>query len=310
MASQLPFIFRASPLPSNFKGTPQMFLDALVARLSAESEVEVAVFVTGSVEPSSNVGPWLKDGTTWYVWDDVTGAYIPQILEQSSLGYIISDTAPDHNVYQFWIETSAGSPRAVKTWFSGAWVDVYANTLSGYLTITAFDSAISAYSTTAQMNAAIAAAVAAATFPSYPAQGVATAQTMAIDATAYKLAFTAAPINPSPSPFDTTNRRYIAPSAGVYQVSVATQFDNSTGTPAGMEVSVLLYKNGSFVGNSMADLDNTPSPNGDRWSPGFSGLVSLAANDYLEIFASATDGVDSGNLTVTVAQFSVNRVSA
>ncbi len=312
MASELPFIFRASPLPSNFKGTPQQFLDALVARLSAESEVEIAVFVTGSVEPSSNVGPWLKDGTTWYVWDDVSGSYIPQIIEQSSLGYIISDTEPDPAVYQLWIQTSGGSPRAVKTYFSGAWVDVYANTLSGYLTISAFNAAIANYYTKTQTDAAIAAAVSGAAIVTYPGKGVTDmgGQSVLINATPQKINLMVAAINPAPSPWDITNRRYIAPADGIYSVNCSTQFDNVSGTPAGMQVEIELYKNGTFVGEAMADLDSTPSPNGDRWSPGFGGLVSLLQNDYLELFTTVEDGVNSGVLSLTVAQMSVNRVSS
>lgn len=81
MASPLPVSFRASPLPSDFKGTPQQMLDAYTARLSLETQEALTLYVTGSVEPGTNQGPWLKDGTTWYVWDDGTGAYVPQTIE-------------------------------------------------------------------------------------------------------------------------------------------------------------------------------------------------------------------------------------
>ncbi len=80
MATPLPVSFRASPLPSDFRGTPQQFMDALVARLSLLTQEELTLFVTGSVEPTSNQGPWLKDGTTWMVWSDDAGAYVPQTI--------------------------------------------------------------------------------------------------------------------------------------------------------------------------------------------------------------------------------------
>lgn len=297
-------------MPANFKGTPQQLLDAMVARLSAESETEVAVFVTGSVEPSSNVGPWLKDGVSWYVWDDVTGSYIPQTIPTSSLGYSIGSDTPDNTIYRFWIQTTVGgSPLALKIYYSGSWVDVYATTLSAYMTTSAFNAAIASYSTTAQMNTAISAAIAGIPGVSfYPAQGVSSVgQTIAIDGAAHKIALGSAPINPSPSPFDIALSRYVAPSTGYYQVSVSTQFDNSTGTASGMEIEVGLYKNGSFIGNGMGDVDSTPSPNGSRWSPGFAGLVQLNAGQYIEIFAIANDGVNAGNVTATVCQMSVTK---
>lgn len=55
-------------------------MDAIVARLSLETQAQLTLFVTGSVAPTSNMGPWLKDGNTWYVWDSVTGAYVPQTI--------------------------------------------------------------------------------------------------------------------------------------------------------------------------------------------------------------------------------------
>lgn len=242
----------------------------------------------------------------------MAGAYVPQLIDEASLGYTIGANPPDPSIYRFWISTTVGgSPLAINVYYSGAWVDVYAATLVSYQTIAAFNTAIAAYSTTTAMNAAIAAAIAGIpTVATYPAQGVATMQTITISGIAQKVALTADPINPAPSPFDTTNRRYIAPSDGIYLVAASTQFDNDTGTASGMEVGIELYKNNAFVGNSMGDEDNTPSPNGARWSPGFAGLVQLVAGDYIELFATVMDGVNTGNITLTVAQMSVSRVSA
>src|SRR5690242_4109273 len=79
--SDVPVTFKASPLVPNFKGTPQQFLDAIVARLALESQYEIAFFVSGPNEPTSNVGPWLKNGTAWYVWSDADGAYVPATVE-------------------------------------------------------------------------------------------------------------------------------------------------------------------------------------------------------------------------------------
>lgn len=306
----------------------------MVARMQLQTQQTFALFVTGSTEPSSNVGPWFKNGTELYVWSDSVGGYVPITIDPASLGYFIGSTTPDENVYQFWIETTVGgSPLALKIFYSGSWVDVYAATLAGYLTTTA---AASTYApkaspaltgtptaptaapgtnttqlaTTAFVEAAVGGIAPPGSFAAYPACAVVTGQTIAIDGAPHQIEFSTTAFNPIPGPFNTGTYRYVAPADGYYNVSFASQFDNDTGAAAGMQVAVSLYKNGVFIGFAMADLDSTPSPNGDRWSPGFSGLVQLATNDYLEIFAEITDGVDAGNITLTTAQISVHRTQA
>jgi len=66
----------------------------------------------------------LKDGTTWYVWSDAVGGYIPATTAPTSLGYIVSVTAPDPTVYQVWFQVSAsGVPLYVRAYNSnvGKW---------------------------------------------------------------------------------------------------------------------------------------------------------------------------------------------
>lgn len=149
MANQLPVTIDFGALPNTGQGyTPQEFADRLGLNGQIFTAQDFALFTTGATAPTSDTGPWAKDGNTWYYWDNVTGTYIPFIIEQSSLGYWIGSVAPDPTVYNFWIETTAGgSPLALKTYYAAAWVDVYATVIGNYPTI-------------AQMNAAIAAAVA------------------------------------------------------------------------------------------------------------------------------------------------------
>lgn len=80
MSNQLPVTFRASPLPYNWKGTPSQFLSALVSRLALDSQEQLALINAGASAPTSNVGPWLKNGVEWYVWSDIAGAYVPQTI--------------------------------------------------------------------------------------------------------------------------------------------------------------------------------------------------------------------------------------
>ena len=98
-----------SPLPSNFIGTPQQLIEALADRM--EVSFDGNSFVIGDVAPASNQGPWLKNGTQWYVWEDsgVNGAgYYPldvsaSISEQIYIGDV-SGTTPDPTKYSLWLK--------------------------------------------------------------------------------------------------------------------------------------------------------------------------------------------------------------
>lgn len=59
--------------PANY----QQFANDFAARLIVTPNQNNSTFVTGSVEPTSNVGPWLKNCEEWFVFDDATGRYVP-----------------------------------------------------------------------------------------------------------------------------------------------------------------------------------------------------------------------------------------
>ena len=308
MASNtLPITLQVGALPPNVRWTPQQLIDAAFARASLVTSASFALFVAGSTEPSSNVGPWLKDGNTWYVWSDVDGGYVPQTIASSSLGYIISSSAPDPLLYQVWIETAVGgSPLAVKTYFSGAWVDVYAATLASYQTV----AAMAAYYTSAQTDAAIAAAVGGISFANYLAQaGLFTPQVIPVDAASHLIVWDTAILNPAPSPLSIATSRYVAPAAGVYSVSFTSQVTNNTGTPASMQAQIQLFKNG--IVTDFGATDETPSPSGARWYPKMPiMMIALAVNDYLELWVMLNDGVNTGNCNLEQTYFNVIRVSS
>lgn len=71
------FVVSMGQLPEGFCGTQQELAQAIADRLLIQSDQNFSSFAIGPDAPTSNVGPWLKDCTTWYVWDDSTGAYIP-----------------------------------------------------------------------------------------------------------------------------------------------------------------------------------------------------------------------------------------
>lgn len=73
-----PFRFSISMgmLPEGFCGTPQELAQAIADRLIIQSDQNFSSFAIGPNAPTSNVGPWLKDCQTWYVWDDNAGQYV------------------------------------------------------------------------------------------------------------------------------------------------------------------------------------------------------------------------------------------
>lgn len=306
-SNQLPLSIEMGSLPSTLRWTPQQLADAIASRLKIVTSQSFALFVSGSTEPASNVGPWLKGGTEWWVWSDISGNYQPQTISSESLGYIISSGAPDPLIYSVWIETAVGgSPLAVKTYFSGAWVDVYATKLATYQTV----AAMSAYYTSAQTDAAIAAAVGGVSFANYLAQaGVLAPQVINVDAAAHLVNFDTAILNPSPSPFNLTTKRYVAPAAGVYGVSWTSQVTNNTGVAATMQAELQLFKNGLVT--NFGAVDETPTPSGGRWFPQLPQMmITLAVNDYLEVWAMFQDGTNTGNVSLEQTYLNVIRLSA
>lgn len=139
MSFQLPVSLDFGSLPDTGQGyTPQEFADRLGINARVFTEQQFALFVTGATAPTSDVGPWAANGNEWRYWDSGTGSYVPFVIPSESLGYFVGVAAPDPAIYQVWVELNGtGSPLAIKTYFSGAWVDVYATTLGSYLTIAA-----------------------------------------------------------------------------------------------------------------------------------------------------------------------------
>jgi len=96
----------AAPLPTNFKGTPQQWLEAFLDRL--EVTFEGNTFVISDIQPIGNEGPWLKNGTQWWVWNASTSEYMPLDVSASVTNQIfigdIANGAPDSSVYQLWLQ--------------------------------------------------------------------------------------------------------------------------------------------------------------------------------------------------------------
>lgn len=140
---------------------------------------------------------------------------------------------------------------------------------------------------------------------SYPgAANTGGAQSLAVNGVGHKVLLNTAYINPNGA-WVNANSNYIAPVVGNYDVTAMLQVDNNTGTAATMELSLRAVKNGVTV--LLAGGESVASPPGGRWYPKIAGMVSLAAGDTLEIQLSATDGVNTGAVTVSNSNCSVAR---
>lgn len=95
-------------LPATFKGSPQEFANEIVRRMKILSPNGTNFIFIGDVEPTSNVGPWLRGGTQWWVWDDNIKRYVPLDISQSETRwYWISASVPPSTPPYLWLRTTA-----------------------------------------------------------------------------------------------------------------------------------------------------------------------------------------------------------
>lgn len=98
-------------LPEGFcPATMQDLANSIATRLIVTPNQAFSTFAIGSVEPASNVGPWLKNCEEWFIFDDATGRYIP--IARGFLfvqKYDASDTfiVPD-NIYRIKVDMWGG----------------------------------------------------------------------------------------------------------------------------------------------------------------------------------------------------------
>jgi hypothetical protein len=302
------FDVSAGALPEGLDTDPQGLLQEFAARLIISPSVPWSSFTVGAAQPTSNLGPWFKDGKELWVWDDVLATYIPVVAssvidanggtQYPSLRYAVSSLAPNPVNFSFWIElNSAGKAIDIKHYSSGAWKSIFEDTFAGIQT--QFTNITTNYPTTTAMNTAITNAVDAVRV-NYPVSvSLPVNQTVNISnlATNTKILFSSVDIDPD-AVYDATNSRFVAPVNGIYLVSAELQIDNNTGVAANMEMALTILKNsGNYQSSGMA----ISSPPGARWYPQVSLLVPLAVGDVVEIALSLEDGTNTGNVTVAAS---------
>lgn len=122
-------VIRASPLPPDFRGTPQDLYEAMVRRMSILSPVGTNFFVVGDTEPSSNVGPWLRlvsGGAQWWVFSDTEGRYVPLDISASETPFAFvgpnDPGTPGADDPLLWVRTNENRIAGIFGWNGEAWV--------------------------------------------------------------------------------------------------------------------------------------------------------------------------------------------
>jgi hypothetical protein len=135
-------LIQAAPLPSTFRGNPNDFLAAMVARMKILSPNGTNFIFIGDTAPTSNVGPWLKDGTKWYVWSEDTKQYVPlDVSDSVGIPFFIGNATPSSQTPPVWLRTTLdasdvapnnfGEPIGWQVWDGSAWVPFNSIPLSG-----------------------------------------------------------------------------------------------------------------------------------------------------------------------------------
>ncbi|MFB1500808.1 hypothetical protein [Thiocapsa sp. N5-Cardenillas] len=279
---ELPIRPVIAPLPPGWDGSPQQIIDEINARIKLLTSQQFALFVTGSVEPATNLGPWAKDGREWYYFNEDSGDYEPFLLSSTALGYQISVDEPTDPAIRLWFEIDvAGSPLAiyqrVGTTEPAVW-ETY-----GYRKSEVY--------TKAETQAEILAK------PAYSVRATLSAdQLVAITGAAVKLNMNQKEWDVQ-NVYDNTTSRYTAPVRGIYSIKIVSQFDNAGGDPTQMQITLYGRKNNAAnVGAATIAIDTPP---GQRWFCNFAFDVLLEAADFMELVAIAMDGTFTGSLNLS-----------
>jgi hypothetical protein len=299
MPNPVQFDITVGALPEGLSTDPQGLLQAFAERLFISPSVPWSSFWLGASMPTSDVGPWFKNGMELWVWSDALATYTPvQAAADTTaaagsdgtgyptLGYTIAKgvpTEPDPTIYRLWfvLNVTTGNLEDVRAYTNGAWNSLLTAPFA------AFNAAIG------KLQVALAESL--VTYPVWA--GLTVDQTVDILSANYptKLLFSRVGFD-NDSTYDAANSRFICPVDGVYQVSCELQIDNVDGVAADMEISLGIFKNGGGTGYSTGT--SVASPPGLRWYPKLSGLVEAATGDVLEIYLSLDDNVRTGSVTV------------
>lgn len=124
MPNPVEFDITVGALPEGLDTDPQGLLEAFAERLFIAPTVPWSSFTLGAATPTSDLGPWFKNGQEVYVWDDGLATYIPQVIGDVALGYVVASLDPGASGYKLWFDTTADS---IKHSNGAIWTAMYAD---------------------------------------------------------------------------------------------------------------------------------------------------------------------------------------
>lgn len=134
-------ILQMAPIPATFRGNPNALAAEMVKRMRIVSPNGTNFIFIGDTEPTSNVGPWLKDGTKWYVWDSEINRYGPlDVSDSITPAFWMRSSTPPSTPPSVWLRTtsdptdqnaSAGDPIGWYVFNGTEWVPYVSIVLSG-----------------------------------------------------------------------------------------------------------------------------------------------------------------------------------
>lgn len=100
-------IVQMSPLSPTFAGTPQDLATEMIRRIKVLSPGGTNFIFIGDTAPSSNVGPWLKNGTKWYVWSPAISQYVPvDVTDSVTKSFFMGFSTPIGTTPPLWLQTT------------------------------------------------------------------------------------------------------------------------------------------------------------------------------------------------------------
>jgi hypothetical protein len=100
-------LLQASPLSPTFVGTPQQLFEEMIRRIKIVSPTGISFIHISDTEPTSNVGPWLKDGNQWYIFSDDLKRYVPILIDDSETNwYKTGNSTPTDSTPPLWLRTT------------------------------------------------------------------------------------------------------------------------------------------------------------------------------------------------------------
>lgn len=134
-------LIQMAPIPATFEGTPAQLGAEMVRRMQIVSPSGTNFIYVGDNEPTSNVGPWLKDGNKWYVWDDEVKRYVAlDISDSETRWFHMGASTPSNSTPPVWLRTtqdytvaspSYGGPIGWYIWNGSVWAPYSGIVMSG-----------------------------------------------------------------------------------------------------------------------------------------------------------------------------------